>query len=297
MWCGGVRTGGIACREDDLMNDSRCRIVVPIYRTQLSPDQEISLTSIRKHLSEYGICFVAPESLDLGAIIQSGETVERFPDVCFSGIEGYNRLLKASPFYERFIASDYLLIAQLDCLILSDTLREWVEGGYDYLAAPWFKGFASDHGPGLWRVGNGGLSLRRVASYLRVLRQQVVNGSIYPRWGHYAWRPPLESWEAGMYTKISALHALNPFATLHSVEQELQRFPYNEDVFWSIEAPKFDALFKVASAEAALPFAFEVAPRWSLKKTGGQLPFGCHAWERYDRSFWEEVLSDSKNSI
>jgi len=100
-----------------------------------------------------------------------------------------------------------------------------------------------------------------------------------------------------MYTKISALHALNPFATLHSVEQELQRFPYNEDVFWSIEAPKFDALFKVASAEAALPFAFEVAPRWSLKKTGGQLPFGCHAWERYDRSFWEEVLSDSKNSI
>jgi hypothetical protein len=23
---------------------------------------------------------------------------------------------------------------------------------------------------------------------------------------------------------------------------------------------------------------------------GHELPFGCHAWERYDRAFWEEQL-------
>ena len=280
-----------------LMNDSGCQIVIPIYRSELMRDQEISLASIRKHLSGYGICFVAPESMDVGAIIQRGESVERFSDDYFSGIEGYNRLLKSSVFYERFKAVDYILIAQLDCLIFSGELDPWRARGYDYLASPWFRDFAKDHRPGLWRVGNGGLSLRRVKSYLRVLRQQVVNGSIYPRWGHCAWRPPLESWEAGLYTKISALYALSPFAMLHSVERELQRFPYNEDVFWSIEAPKFDSSFMVASAKEALPFAFEVSPRWSLKKTGGQLPFGCHAWERYDRPFWEEVLSDPKNSI
>ena len=269
---------------------SECQIVVPIYRTALTSDEEISLTSIRKHLSRYGICFVAPESLDLGSIIRPGETVERFDDEFFMGIEGYNRLLKSSRFYERFKCYNYILIAQLDCLIFSSNLNEWMDRGWDYLAAPWFKGFSEEHTSGLWRVGNGGLSLRRVPSYLRVLRQQVVSGSIYPRWGHCAWKPPLQSMEVGLYAKVSSLHGLNPFAKQHSVEEELQRFPYNEDVFWAIEAPKFDPSFQVAPAEAALSFAFEASPRWSLEQTKGKLPFGCHAWTRYDRHFWEEVI-------
>lgn len=271
-----------------------CRIVVPIYRAELTSDEEISLASIRKHLSRYGICFVAPESLDLGSIIQHGESVERFPDDYFSGIEGYNRLLKSSGFYERFRESEYILIAQLDCLIFSSDLDHWMLRGYDYLAAPWFKGFSEDHDAGLWRVGNGGLSLRKVSSAIRVLSQPVLEGAIYPRWGHYAWKPPLESWETGLYQKVSALHRINPFVRQHSVEDELSRFLYNEDVFWAIEAQKFDPSFKVATAKEALPFAFEVDPRWSYVQNRGKLPFGCHAWARYDRGFWEQFLKEAQ---
>jgi hypothetical protein len=274
-----------------------CRIVVPIYRSELTPDEEISLASIRRHLSGYGISFAAPESLDLSGIQRDGESVERFPDEFFSGIDGYNRLLKSSLFYIRFESYGYILIAQLDCLIFNSNLDEWMSHGWDYLAAPWFKGFSKDHAAGLWRVGNGGLSLRRAESYLRVLRQPVIAGSIYPRWGNCAWRPPLESWESGLYQKVSALHRINPLARQHSVEDELRKFPYNEDVFWAIEARKFDPLFRVASAEEGLSFAFEVSPRWSFEKTGGRLPFGCHAWARYDRDFWEEVLSERTDSI
>jgi hypothetical protein len=90
---------------------------------------------------------------------------------------------------------------------------------------------------------------------------------------------------------------LNPFSKKHTVEEELKRYAYNEDVFWGIEAGKFDRFFKVAPAEQALLFSFEVSPRWSLVKTGGKLPFGCHAWGRYDRTFWEQVLSDPKHAI
>jgi hypothetical protein len=274
-----------------------CRIVVPVYRTTLTPEEEISLTSIRRQLLGSGISFAAPESLDLSGIQRDGESAERFPDEFFCGIDGYNRLLKSSLFYSRFQSYEYILIAQLDCLIFSSNLNEWMDKGWDYLAAPWFKGFSEDHAAGLWRVGNGGLSLRRVASYLRVLSQQVVSGSIYPRWGHCAWKPPLESWELGLYQKVSRIQGINPFAKVHAVEDELSRFPYNEDVFWAIEAPKFYPSFQVAPAEAALSFAFEVSPRWSLEKTKGKLPFGCHAWTRYDRHFWEEVLSDHENFI
>jgi len=267
-----------------------CRIVVPVYRTTLTPDEEISLTSIRRQLSGYGISFAAPESLDLSGIQSDGESAERFPSEFFCGIDGYNRLLKSSLFYSRFQSYEYILIAQLDCLIFSSNLNEWMNRGWDYLAAPWFKGFSEEYTSGLWRVGNGGLSLRRVASYLRVLSQQVVSGSIYPRWGHCAWKPPLESMEPGLYQKVSALHGINPLARQHSVENELRKFPYNEDVFWAIEAPKFDPSFQVAPSEAALSFAFEVSPRWSLEQTKGKLPLGCHAWARYDRDFWKEVM-------
>jgi hypothetical protein len=99
--------------------------------------------------------------------------------------------------------------------------------------------------------------------------------------------------EVGLYAKVSSLHGLNPFAKQHSVEEELQRFPYNEDVFWALEAPKFDPLFKVAPAEAALSFAFEVSPKWSYEHHGRKLPFGCHAWGRYDRDFWLELMNMS----
>ncbi len=271
----------------------KCRIVVPIYRSELTPDEEISLESIRRNLSGYGICFVSPISLDLTGIIQAGESIERFPDDFFAGIQGYNRLLKSGSFYERFKNFDYILIAQLDSLIFSNNLDEWMARGWDYLAAPWFKEFSEDPAGGLWRVGNGGLSLRKVASYLRVLKQPVSADSIYPRWGHYAWKPPVESLEPGLYQKISTLHRVNPFARQHSVEKELEHFPYNEDVFWSIEAPKFDPTFQVAPAEEALGFAFEVAPKWCLERTKGKLPFGCHAWARYNREFWEDLMAKS----
>ena len=273
-----------------MKNSSKCRIVVPIYRSALTSDEEISLASIREHLSEYGICFVAPEYLDLSSVLKQGETTERFPEEFFMGIDGYNRLLKSSGFYERFRDKDYILIAQLDCLIFSSDLDHWTAYSYDYLAAPWFKGFAKDHSSGLWRVGNGGLSLRRVKSYLRILGQKVVRGSIYPRWGHYAWKPLFESMEVGFYNKISALSGLNPFSKYHAVEDELKKFPYNEDVFWAIEAPKFDHSFQVAPAEVALSFAFEVDPQWSYQRNGGKIPFGCHAWAKYDRNFFADKI-------
>jgi Protein of unknown function (DUF5672) len=270
------------------MSTASCRIIVPIYRLELTPDEQISLTSIRHHLSGFEICFAAPRSLDLSGILREEETVERYDDTFFKDISGYNRLLKSEEFYTRHEAWEYILITQLDCLIFSDDLKQWTDRGWDYLAAPWFKAFATDHRPGLWRVGNGGLSLRRVSSHQRVLRQEVVKASIYPRFGNSYWKESRTWLSDGLYGKIGFLAGLMPAARKSSVVRELNSYPYNEDVFWSIEARKFDASFRVATAEEALPFAFEVDPRWCYATNGGRLPFGCHAWTRYDRAFWEE---------
>ena len=63
-----------------------------------------------------------------------------------------------------------------------------------------------------------------------------------------------------------------------------------EDVFWSQIAKTFKPDFRVPSPEVALRFAFECATRYCFEANGRRLPLGCHAWAKYDRSFWEPFL-------
>jgi hypothetical protein len=63
-----------------------------------------------------------------------------------------------------------------------------------------------------------------------------------------------------------------------------------EDWFISAEAKRYYPHFVFASTEHALDFAFEREPRFCYEKAGRKLPFGAHAWSRYDRQFWEPYL-------
>jgi hypothetical protein len=266
-------------------------VVVPIYRAVLTSDEQISLQSIRKAFSADKICFVVPLTINLSKVLGNDESTERFCDEFFAGIAGYNRLLTSAAFYERFAAFSHILICQLDCLVFRDELEHWAAQGHDYIAAPWFREFLEKPESGLWRVGNGGFSLRNVQSCLRVLRRKIPCGSLYPRCGANPWEPNLPEQDAGRYSfRILGKWLMNPFVKRVTVEEEARSYRYHEDLFWSIEAVKIDALFRVASAEEALPFAFEMAPRWCLEKNARKLPFGAHAWARYDRGFWETIL-------
>jgi hypothetical protein len=282
---------------EGLLKAMPTKVLIPIYRVPLTADEAVSLDSIRTHFPAEKLCFVAPHSLPLDLILRAGESSECFEDEFFKGIEGYNQLLTNSAFYERFTPWPYILICQLDCLVFRDELEEWSCKGYDYIAAPWFRRFVNKPYAGLWRVGNGGFSLRNVQSHLRVLAKRIVQGTIYPEHGGSPWLPTEPSEELGLYQKIVPWYRRkNPFAVWTTIEEELRRYPRNEDLFWSLEAPKFDPLFKIASAQEALPFAFEMAPDWCFGKNGGKLPFGCHAWAKYDRSFWEEVMKGNRGT-
>lgn len=66
-------------------------------------------------------------------------------------------------------------------------------------------------------------------------------------------------------------------------EEELKNYKENEDKFFSFNG---DARFKVAPVSVALKFAFEREVKKCFEKNNNKLPFGCHAWERYDYKFW-----------
>jgi hypothetical protein len=179
------------------------RIVIPCYRKEISQLERMSLDRVFAVLGHYPITIVKPESLDIAELkMQYGNLdFQSFPDHYFRGIAGYNRLMLSTDFYSRFSDCEYILIYQLDAYVFSDRLAEWCAKGYDYVGAPWLrrpvynipiikqcvwlshkitalrgkptKGALYD------KIGNGGLSLRKVASHLRVLTEQRERVDFY----------------------------------------------------------------------------------------------------------------------
>nr|MBA3777644.1 hypothetical protein [Betaproteobacteria bacterium] len=145
----------------------RVATVTPLYKEDLTADERVSLLHLRRILEPYDRIFVAPQSL---AAPEISEEVRRFPDRFFQSTLSYNKLLLSRQFYEAFSDYDYILIYQLDCLVLAPELDIWCSRGWDYIGAPWFPDFGDGScGEPFWAVGNGGLSLRRVEACLRVL--------------------------------------------------------------------------------------------------------------------------------
>lgn len=63
----------------------------------------------------------------------------------------------------------------------------------------------------------------------------------------------------------------------------------NEDVFFSACDGRN---FRTASVETALAFSFEREVRTCFEVNHRLLPFGCHAWERYDLKFWKKYIME-----
>jgi hypothetical protein len=161
-----------------------------VYRAELTPYEHISLRQCVAMLGTYPLVVVKPQGLDLSAwqVEFPQLQFEAFADYYFKSVAGYNELLCTEAFYERFLAHEYMLICQLDAFILRDTLPDWCRRGYDYVGAPQFGDVrpAREQTLRTWLSAylqrpllNGGLSLRRVAACLRLLR---TYHRLWPRW-------------------------------------------------------------------------------------------------------------------
>ncbi len=150
-------------------------IAIPIYLAALPEMDRFSLEYSLKVLARRHLRFIAPHGLDLSYYQERypGIPVELFDAPYFADIPGYNRLLLGCELHERFAGHEFLLILQTDAIILRDELDYWAAQPFDYVGAPWpeqyelrveldnFVGGNSKHMK--VSVGNGGLSLRRIA--------------------------------------------------------------------------------------------------------------------------------------
>jgi hypothetical protein len=254
----------------------------------LTEAQEISLKHLRHYLGDYDIYLIAP----WGARCRlDGMRIIRFRPRYFGSAAAHGLLLMSKGFYKRFGNYEYVMFYHLDSLVFSDGLSEWCGKPYDYIGAPWFR---CEDSP--WvdraRVGNGGFALLRVSKAIEALeaRRRYIRGS---RWLdlHVMWTPDF------LAKSMDRLSRRFPKSKLlERLVSERRQFMdpasnnRNNDIFWSDMAKYYLPDFRVAPFHEGIRFAFEVSPRECLRMNGGKMPFGCHAWERYDRSFWEPHL-------
>ena len=166
------------------MDGNEVVIVVPMYKVNLEWYEQLALRRVVEVLDKYPIVICCPNDFDLRS---TGEHYgikrsERFANSYFKDVDSYNKLVTSCEFYERFISYKYMLIYQLDAFVFRDNLEYFCSLGYDYIGAPWIQPV------GLCRfknkiyhlkVGNGGLSLRRVKACIEVLKE---NNDILSEW-------------------------------------------------------------------------------------------------------------------
>jgi hypothetical protein len=272
----------------------RVAIIVPLSsRPDLTPEEELSMRHLSHFLGTYDKYLVAPPGL---SIERKGFKLVHFPAKFFGSAAAHNQLLMWPRFYRAFQKYEYILIYHLDSLVLSDEIIRWCDAGFDYIGAPWLP-----CGDTPWvkeaRVGNGGFTLMKVANVLRVLynrykKEPAAYCSDLMMRNRKRFRPLFRLLEKLQPSFPNSKFINRPLYDLRKSERP-DIHGCNNDYFWSFEAPRYLPEFKIASVEEGLRFAFEAAPRNCFEMNGRRLPFGCHAWTKFDRTFWEPYLLKS----
>ena len=230
-----------------------CAIVIPVYRTTLEWNEKISLKQCAEVLNKYDIIFVHPEDLDIRNYIEyipNARSVT-FKKKFFKDISSYSKMMMLPGFYRRFLSYDYILIYQLDAFVFKDELEQWLMEDYDYIGAPWID-----------------------ATWIKLLKEKIsfIDRIIYP------------VGNGGFSLRKTKTFFINSILLLPVTLCWKRK--WNEDFFWSTFSKRLIPGFKIPSVSQALQFAFEERPEKCLELNNNKLPFGCHAWEKYNIEFW-----------
>jgi hypothetical protein len=259
-------------------------------RASLTEDEEISLRHLEHYLGKYDKYLVGPPG---SPIRRKGFRNKTLPAKFFGSVPAHNHVMYTPAFYKAFTDYRYIFFYQLDCLVFSDQMQKWCETDLDYLGSPWIR---CPDAPWVTeeRVGNVGFGMMKVESALKVLYNR------YRREPNTFWLDMFTRNSRRVRPLVQLLRKLQPhFPRSRIVNGLIREWDFMQDpgphgrddvMFFSDKAINYLPEYKVASLEQGLEFAFEVSPRKCFEMNGGKMPFGCHAWARYDRSFWEPFL-------
>lgn len=260
----------------------RTSILIPIYKSNPSEYEIISFDKCLRTLSKYDIYIVTFRELDLYIYKEISKRNNKdiqfsyFDRSYFSSLRGYNKLMMCQDFYLSFKDYDYMLVYQLDAYVFRNDLDYWCNLNYDYIGSPWFEDHKSyEDGKSLWKVGNGGLSLRKVSKFIEVTNKKnyKLNYKFYYDY--------FKSFNAPKY-KSAIISFICTF---------FFKYKINEDYFLIYLSDYLNMGIKVPDIPLAIDFAFEKSPSYLYVLNNNKLPFACHAFEKNEfNSFWSKFI-------
>jgi hypothetical protein len=269
-------------------------ILVISHKEILNDKEQISLLQLYRILGKYPIKFICPQGLNISNYLKILPNADiDFIDAWWqSSYENFNKL-KIEPFlYKRYKKYQYILFYEPDAFVFKDELQQWCEQGYDYIGAPWFVDFESKKSQNFLGVGNGGFSLRKTSSLLDIwkftnffkIRKTIkeLYNELVVKNGKQKFHKKIRNF---IYFLLKIIGIKNN--PIHFKKEYIKK---HEDLFWGLFIPKYFPNYKVATVTEAIPFSFEFNPSLMYSLNDYKLPFGCHAWWKYDLGFWKPFV-------
>ncbi len=272
-------------------------VVVIVHKAELSFYEKKSLLECLKQLKIYDIFLVHPANLDITNYSFALHKLIIMPvdGIWLKDYESFNRMKINFWFYNKFKAYQNILFYELDSWIFSDQLIYWENLGFDYIGAPWIL-INQNNDIEVYGIGNGGFSLRNVSKHLKLIRSLRIISCLkkFEKFNDFGILPQF----------LKLLHLIiNSIKTQSYWENN---FTGQEDIFWTQDLPKilidfnsnsktlnflYKILiykeFKIADFNNACKFSFEMYPEKLYELNDNKLPFGCHAWQKYNSEFWK----------
>jgi hypothetical protein len=264
-----------------MTNQSYYSIVIPIYKTELTPFEKISFEQCIKIFNNIDIIIIKPESLILPEYLRCKTISITFDDEFFTSIQGYNKLMLSDKFYFKFLKYNYILLYQLDAFVFSNNIDYWCRQDYDYIGAPWLRE-------------------RQFKSKYKLLKENIK--SYFHRRYNIIEKTGMPALDKQLANQVgNGGFSLRKTKIFYEVcvksKEKIKKYLdgknayFNEDIFFSIEINRKKNIIKIPKYRVAIKFAFETFPERALKLNGNKLPFGCHAWEKH-LDFWRPYFKD-----
>ena len=283
--------------------------IIPIYKepSLFTSQEKTSLINNLVKLSRYKVILLSHHKLEsvivdflacsIDIALQEGLEIMYIASHHLSSVSSYDRLLKSSKFYQIFSSFSHLVIVQLDVWIFGTNIETWLALPYAQIGAPWLC--LKEEELSMIGVGNGGLSIRNIRTVIRLLessRSALTFDSI--RRG-LCLMYGIDQDAIGPSHSLKALSKVNILLTLINLfpmlrSKHIFKRVFLEDYYLACLAESNpDITPSLPSLDEAASFSFESFPS-ELYARFGRLPFGCHAFEKHERSFWKRHIEGLK---
>ncbi|MDF9795216.1 hypothetical protein OKW21_000479 [Catalinimonas alkaloidigena] len=255
-------------------NKNLVAVVIPFHKSEMSEIEEVSFINNTKILNRYPIYLLLPEGTNADRFLQIAPNIRLlfFHPRYFSSYSAANHFWIQKDLYDYFKQFKFILKCELDSYVFKDELEYWCARNYDYIGAPWID--SKKWIPILQNALHSENIIFKKIKY--VLSKRTRSKNIFVGNSGLSLR------------KVSVFRLVSRLLPLFI--PNLEKFSVQEDFIWSFYVASYFSFFNIPDYKEALQFSIETEPRECYRLNNYQLPFGCHAWEKYDMDFWKNHM-------